>query len=83
MRTVVLAGGIGGSKFLWGLAQEMEPERLTAVVNTGDDIELHGLSRYGHKYDDVLSVAVSANSWHAEIPRRASACHERAHFPLR
>jgi hypothetical protein len=41
------------------------------------------LSRYGHKYDDVLSVAVSANSWHAEIPRRASACHERAHFPLR
>ncbi|MCX5733496.1 MAG: 2-phospho-L-lactate transferase [candidate division NC10 bacterium] len=43
MRTVVLAGGVGGSKFLWGLAQEMEPERLTAVVNTGDDLELHGL----------------------------------------
>jgi LPPG:FO 2-phospho-L-lactate transferase len=43
MRSVVLAGGVGGSKFLWGLAQETEPEQLTAVVNTGDDIELHGL----------------------------------------
>lgn len=43
MGIVVLTGGVGGSKFLWGLAQEMEPERLTAVVNTGDDLELHGL----------------------------------------
>ena len=43
MGIVVLAGGVGGSKFLWGLAQEMEPEKLTAVVNTGDDLELHGL----------------------------------------
>lgn len=43
MRTVVLAGGVGGSKFLWGLARETDPEQLTAVVNTGDDIELHGL----------------------------------------
>ena len=43
MGIVVLAGGVGGSKFLWGLAQEMEPEGLTAVVNTGDDLELHGL----------------------------------------
>ena len=43
MRSVVLAGGVGGSKLLWGLAQEMDPEELTAIVNTGDDIELHGL----------------------------------------
>ena len=43
MRIVVLAGGVGGSKFLWGLAQETEPEQLTAIVNTGDDIEMHGL----------------------------------------
>jgi LPPG:FO 2-phospho-L-lactate transferase len=43
MCIVVLAGGVGGSKFLWGLAQEMDPDQLTAVVNTGDDIELHGL----------------------------------------
>jgi LPPG:FO 2-phospho-L-lactate transferase len=43
MGIVVLTGGVGGSKFLWGLAQEIEPEKLTAVVNTGDDIEMHGL----------------------------------------
>jgi LPPG:FO 2-phospho-L-lactate transferase len=43
MRIVVLAGGVGGSKFLWGLAQEVGEESLSAVVNTGDDIELHGL----------------------------------------
>ncbi|MFB3816281.1 MAG: 2-phospho-L-lactate transferase [Candidatus Methylomirabilales bacterium] len=40
---VVLAGGVGGSKFLWGLAQEVGPTGLTAIVNTGDDIELLGL----------------------------------------
>src|SRR5574341_910506 len=43
MCIVVLAGGVGGSKFLWGLAQEVGEEDLTAIVNTGDDIELHGL----------------------------------------
>ncbi|HSB71223.1 MAG TPA: 2-phospho-L-lactate transferase [Candidatus Methylomirabilis sp.] len=43
MRIVVLAGGVGGSKFLWGLAQEAVEDDLTAIVNTGDDIELHGL----------------------------------------
>lgn len=43
MRIVVLAGGVGGSKFLWGLAQEVGQDDLTAIVNTGDDIELHGL----------------------------------------
>lgn len=43
MRIVVLAGGVGGSKFLWGLAQEVGEEALTAIVNSGDDIELHGL----------------------------------------
>jgi len=43
MRIVVLAGGVGASKFLWGLAQEMGEKDLSAIVNTGDDIELHGL----------------------------------------
>ncbi len=43
MRIVVLAGGVGGSKFLWGLAQEAGQQELTAIVNTGDDITLHGL----------------------------------------
>lgn len=40
---VILAGGVGGSKFLWGLAQEAGEDSLCAIVNTGDDIEMHGL----------------------------------------
>lgn len=41
---VVLAGGIGASKFLQGLVQIVDPEEIFVIVNTGDDIELHGLS---------------------------------------
>jgi LPPG:FO 2-phospho-L-lactate transferase len=38
-----LAGGVGASKLLLGLYKEMDPEQLTVIVNTGDDITLHGL----------------------------------------
>jgi LPPG:FO 2-phospho-L-lactate transferase len=38
-----LAGGIGASKLLLGLYKEMDPQQLTVIVNTGDDIVLHGL----------------------------------------
>ena len=38
-----LAGGVGASKLLLGLYDVIDPRRLTAVVNTGDDITLHGL----------------------------------------
>ena len=38
-----LAGGVGAAKFLSGLVQVVPPEEITAVVNTGDDIVLHGL----------------------------------------
>jgi len=38
-----LAGGVGASKFLQGLALVMPPEDITVIVNTGDDIEMFGL----------------------------------------
>jgi LPPG:FO 2-phospho-L-lactate transferase len=38
-----LAGGVGASKLLLGLYDVMDRSRLTAIVNTGDDIVLHGL----------------------------------------
>ena len=38
-----LAGGVGASKLLLGLYDVVDPARLTAIVNTGDDITLHGL----------------------------------------
>jgi LPPG:FO 2-phospho-L-lactate transferase len=39
---VVLAGGTGGAKLLRGMAEVVAPERLVAIVNTGDDIEIYG-----------------------------------------
>jgi LPPG:FO 2-phospho-L-lactate transferase len=41
---VALAGGVGGARLAVGLAAVMPPERLTVVVNTGDDFEHLGLS---------------------------------------
>ena len=38
-----LAGGIGASKLLDGLSRAMQPEDISIVVNTGDDIEMFGL----------------------------------------
>jgi LPPG:FO 2-phospho-L-lactate transferase len=39
---VVLAGGTGGAKLARGIADVVAPERLTTIVNTGDDIEIYG-----------------------------------------
>jgi len=45
MHLVVLAGGVGGARFLRGVRQHAREvrARVTAVVNTGDDISLQGL----------------------------------------
>ncbi len=39
----VVSGGVGAARFLSGLIDAVEPERIVAVVNTGDDTVLHGL----------------------------------------
>src|SRR3954447_1715590 len=38
-----LAGGVGAARFLRGLIDVVPPSDVTAIVNTGDDIVLHGL----------------------------------------
>lgn len=43
MRIVVLAGGIGGARFLRGLKQAAPDADITVIGNTGDDIHLFGL----------------------------------------
>jgi LPPG:FO 2-phospho-L-lactate transferase len=40
---VALAGGVGGAKLADGLAQVMQPEQLTIIVNTADDFSYLGL----------------------------------------
>ncbi|MDT7640560.1 MAG: 2-phospho-L-lactate transferase [Pseudonocardiales bacterium] len=48
MKVVALVGGVGGARFLLGLKAALgipgsDVHRITAVVNVGDDIWLHGL----------------------------------------
>jgi LPPG:FO 2-phospho-L-lactate transferase len=43
MNVVLLAGGVGGAKMAEGLAAHAGAD-LTVIVNTGDDLELYGLS---------------------------------------
>ncbi|MFD4138988.1 2-phospho-L-lactate transferase [Streptomyces sp. NPDC058572] len=43
MRIVVLAGGIGGARFLRGLKAAVPDAEITVIGNTGDDIHLFGL----------------------------------------
>jgi LPPG:FO 2-phospho-L-lactate transferase len=52
MKVVAIAGGIGAGKFLRGLVRVLRPADLCVVVNTGDDIEMHGL----HVSPDLDSV---------------------------
>lgn len=39
----VLAGGVGAARLIQGLVELVPEGELTIIVNTGDDIELHGL----------------------------------------
>ncbi|MGI8758233.1 MAG: 2-phospho-L-lactate transferase [Acidimicrobiales bacterium] len=39
----VLAGGVGAARYLAGLVQVVPPAEVAAVVNTADDVWLHGL----------------------------------------
>lgn len=49
LKVVVLAGGVGGARFVRGLRHHVESTpglqgtQITVVVNTGDDITMHGL----------------------------------------
>jgi LPPG:FO 2-phospho-L-lactate transferase len=51
-RVTALAGGVGAGKFLRGLVRAVTPSDVTVVVNTADDILMHGL----HVSPDLDSV---------------------------
>ncbi len=63
---VALAGGVGGARLAVGLAAVLPPERLTIVVNTGDDFEHLGFA-ISPDLDTVMytlaGVADSARGW--------------------
>jgi LPPG:FO 2-phospho-L-lactate transferase len=64
VNVVVLAGGVGGSRFLTGMRaqlRETQPDaELTAVVNTGDDLWLAGL-RITPDLDTIMYTLAGIN----------------------
>src|SRR5205085_2819130 len=42
-RVTVLSGGIGGARFLMGLRALLPDAEINVIVNTADDIWVHGL----------------------------------------
>ncbi len=70
MKITVLAGGVGGARFLMGLVSELtrtHPDgeggstaEITAVVNTGDDLWLAGL-RVCPDLDSIMYALAGAN----------------------
>ncbi len=57
MRVTALCGGVGGSRMVRGLALSLPPENLTAIVNTADDDEFHGL--YVSPDPDIVTYALA------------------------
>lgn len=72
---LALCGGVGGAKLAFGLAAVLPPERLTIVVNTGDDFEHVGLAispdidtvvyTLSGLSDDVRGWGVAGETWQA------------------
>ena len=52
---VTLAGGVGAARFLKGLSLVKDPSELKAIINTADDVVLHGL----HISPDIDTVTYS------------------------
>jgi len=66
VNVVVLSGGFGGAKFVRALVETLGGERVTAIVNVGDDLEFLGL-RVSPDLDSVLyalaGVADERRGW--------------------
>ncbi len=61
MRIVVLAGGVGGSRFLLGVrALPAAAHEISAIVNTGDDLWLAGL-RITPDLDTIMYALAGVN----------------------
>lgn len=57
---VALAGGVGAARLLSGVVAVTDPASVTAVVNTGDDMVLHGL----HISPDIDTVVYTLAGMH-------------------
>jgi LPPG:FO 2-phospho-L-lactate transferase len=60
MKITVLAGGVGGAKFVRGLRAAVPDAEITVVVNTGDDLWLNGV-RLQPDLDSILYTLAGVN----------------------
>lgn len=61
MTICVLSGGVGAAKMIQALTLVHDPSAITAVVNTGDDLVLHGL-RICPDLDTILYTLAGLNN---------------------
>lgn len=86
MSTVtVLSGGVGAARLLRGMVRAVPPTSVTAVVNVGDDTELHGLQispdldtityTLAEAIDTGTGWGLAGETWHAmeQVRRYAAA----------
>jgi LPPG:FO 2-phospho-L-lactate transferase len=60
VRTVVLAGGVGGGRFARAVVESVPPTEVTVVGNVGDDLEVLGL-HISPDLDSVLYTLAGLN----------------------
>ncbi|MEQ1787885.1 MAG: 2-phospho-L-lactate transferase CofD family protein, partial [Acidimicrobiales bacterium] len=71
----VLSGGVGAARLLAGIVRVVSPTDVTAIVNVGDDVELHGLHispdldtityTVAGAIDPERGWGLAGESWHA------------------
>ena len=61
-QVTVLAGGVGGARFLSGVLEVVPPAAVTVVGNVGDDLEVYGL----HVSPDLDTVLYTLTGWSDE-----------------
>jgi LPPG:FO 2-phospho-L-lactate transferase len=75
VKVAVLSGGVGGARFVRGLAETLDPADVTVVGNVGDDLEVLGL-HVSPDLDSILYALAGLNdeergwgrageTWHA------------------
>jgi LPPG:FO 2-phospho-L-lactate transferase len=60
VRVAVLSGGVGGARFVQGLAGVVAPDEITVVGNVGDDLEVLGL-HVSPDLDSILYALAGVN----------------------
>jgi LPPG:FO 2-phospho-L-lactate transferase len=75
MKIAVLAGGVGGARFVQTLSEVVDPREITVIANVGDDLEIHGLHvspdldsllyTLGGVADDERGWGRAAETWNA------------------